>query len=329
MDNNFNIPPVYEVEKLSQYKYFLESENESFNKALDLASRAADSRSTILLFGESGVGKEVFANYIHNLSSRKDNAFVAVNCHSFSENLLQSELYGHEKGAFTGAFEKRVGRIESANSGTLFLDEIGDASLNVQLNLLRVLDTKKIARIGSNQLIDIDFRLICATNKDVKQRIEEKKFREDFYYRISTIVIKIPPLRERKEDIKRLINYFINYFSKELNKDIIHIEDEALSLLMNYKYPGNIRELKNVIERLVVLSSDGVIKIKDICDEINITVSDPSNLSLKDVRIRAEKAHIVKILLINDYNMTKTAEQLGISRRHLLNKINEYSISKA
>jgi len=196
------------------FDYFLESENKSFNKALNLASRAADSKSTILLLGESGVGKEVFANYIHNLSSRKDNAFVAVNCHAFSESLLQSELYGHEKGAFTGAFEKRIGRIEAANRGTLFLDEIGDTSPNVQLNLLRVLDTKKIARIGSNQLIDIDFRLICATNKDIKQSIVEKNFREDFYYRISTIVIKIPPLRERKEDLRKLINYFIQLYAK-------------------------------------------------------------------------------------------------------------------
>ncbi|AKL95897.1 acetoacetate metabolism regulatory protein AtoC [Clostridium aceticum] len=306
--------------------YFLESRNRAFNKALDLASRAADSNSSILLLGESGVGKEVFANYIHHLSSRKDNAFVAVNCHAFSEYLLQSELYGHEKGAFTGAYEKRIGRIEEAHGGTLFLDEIGDTTLDVQLNLLRVLDNKKIARIGSNVLMDIDFRLICATNRDIKQRIEEKKFREDFYYRISTIVINIPSLRERKEDLRRLIDYFIFKYAVELKKDIFNIEVEALSALMNYNYPGNIRELKNIIERLVVLSRDGMISIKDISEEIYINPSSP--LLLKDVRAAAEKKHIEKMLSLNDFNMTSTAEQLGISRRQLFNKINEYSIYK-
>lgn len=315
------------VESLSTTNFFLESENEAFNKALDLASRAADSNSTILLLGESGVGKEVFANYIHNLSSRKNNAFVAVNCHAFSENLLQSELYGHEKGAFTGAHDKRIGRIEAADGGTLFLDEIGDTSLDVQLNLLRVLDNKKIARIGSNRLIDIDFRLICATNKDIRQRIKEKEFREDFYYRISTIVIRIPSLRDRKEDLKKLIHYFISTYASELKKDIQRIEEEALNVLMNYNYPGNIRELKNIIERLVVLSKDGVISISDISDEINMNVS--NRLLLKDVRAAAEKKHIEKMLLVNDFNMTNTAEQLGISRRQLFNKINEYGISKS
>ncbi|SNS60156.1 DNA-binding transcriptional response regulator, NtrC family, contains REC, AAA-type ATPase, and a Fis-type DNA-binding domains [Anaerovirgula multivorans] len=314
------------VESLSAQNFFLESENESFNKALDLASRAADSNSTILLLGESGVGKEVFANYIHNLSSRKNNTFVAVNCHAFSENLLQSELYGHEKGAFTGAYEKRIGRIEAAHEGTLFLDEIGDTSLDVQLNLLRVLDNRKIARIGSNRLIDIDFRLICATNKDISRSIKENNFREDFYYRISTIVIKIPPLRDRKEDLKKLINYFITTYASELKKDIQEIEEEALNTLMSYNYPGNIRELKNIIERLVVLSKDGIISIRDISDEINMNVS--NRVLLKDVRAAAEKKHIEKLLLINNFNMTNTASQLGISRRQLFNKINEYSIDK-
>lgn len=318
----------HKVENLTHQHYFLESENEAFNRALDFASRAANSNSSILLLGESGVGKEVFANYIHNLSSRRSNAFVAVNCHAFSESLLQSELYGHEKGAFTGAYEKRIGKIEAADGGTLFLDEIGDTSLEVQLNLLRVLDNKKITRIGSNKLITIDFRLICATNKDIKKSIEEKNFRDDFYYRISTIVIKIPPLRERKEDLKKLINHFISLFAQELKKDIFHVEEEALEVLMNYNYPGNIRELKNIIERLVVLSTDGTIRFNDISDELNMKTLNPTNITLKAVRMAAERKHIVKILATNNYNMAQSADVLGISRRQLLNKINEYNIYK-
>ncbi|AOY77657.1 sigma-54 interaction domain-containing protein [Clostridium formicaceticum] len=322
MSNNVSI--LNQVRGLSTHNYFLESRNKAFHKALDLATRAADSNATILLLGESGVGKEVFANYIHHLSSRKNNAFVAINCHAFSEGLLQSELYGHEKGAFTGAYEKRIGRIEAAHGGTLFLDEIGDITLDVQLNLLRVLDNKKITRIGSNALMDIDFRLICATNRDIKQRIEEKKFREDFYYRISTIVITIPPLRERKEDLRKLINYFIVKYAVELKKDISSIEEVAFKALMNYNYPGNIRELKNIIERLVVLAKDGIIRMEDISDEIHMNGS--NSMLLKEVRIATEKRHIEKVLSLNDFNMTNTAKQLGISRRQLFNKINEYKI---
>lgn len=314
------------IDSLSVENVFLESDNAAFKKALSLATRAANSNTNILLLGESGSGKEVFANYIHNLSGRRENPFIAVNCHAFSETLLHSELYGHEKGSFTGATNLRIGKIEAANTGTLFLDEVGDTSLDVQVNLLRAIDTKSIERVGSNKLIPVDFRLICATNRNMKEIIETGEFREDFYYRISTIVITIPPLRERREDLEKLINYFISIFGIEMKKNITGVEPEALNVLMNYDYPGNIRELKNIIERMVVLSIDGVISVDDIPEEIKGTST--YKMTLKDIRNLAEKKHIQKKLMINNFNMTKTAEELDISRRQLFNKINELGIKK-
>ena len=288
------------------------------------------SNSNILILGESGTGKEVIAKHIHQCSSRKDENFVAVNCQVFSDGLLESELFGHEKGAFTGAIEKRIGRFEEADKGTLFLDEIGEIHPNIQVKLLRSIENKSIERIGSNKKIGIDLRLISATHKDLFKNIEKGEFREDLFYRINTIIIEIPPLRERKEDIPAFINFFLNMFKNEMKKNIENIEGELLEILMNYDYPGNIRELKNIIERLVVLSDSNMLSKRDlpiIRVKSNETGRTDLNLrTLKDVRQNAERKHIQQILMNCGNNISEAAKVLDISRRQLYNKIYEYNI---
>ena len=302
------------------------SNNEQFSLLIKKAEKAAKSHANILLLGESGVGKEVFAKYIHHVSTRSEHAFVPVNCHALQETVLESELFGHSKGAFTGATQDRVGRFESADGGTMFLDEIADTSLSTQSKLLRVLDTKTFEKIGSNEIKHSNFRLISATNKNIQEMIQDGSFREDFYYRISTIVLEIPPLRERPEDIKDLIYKFAEQTASELGIKIISIAPEVISSLEQYNFPGNIRELKNIIERLVIF-----------CDDTHITLSDLPSLvkdlevmpdTLKERRRIIEKAHILKILQENDYKMEKSAEILGITRRQLTNKVTEYDLRK-
>lgn len=304
--------------------YLLETKSKSFAKVLNTLERAANSDVNILLLGESGVGKEVVANYIHLLSDRKKEAFIAVNCHAFSENLLESELFGHEKGAFTGADKKRIGRFEAADYGTLFLDEIGDTNPSIQVKLLRALETKSIERLGSNQKIELDFRLIAATNRDIDEMVKTEAFREDLYYRLSTITVEIPPLRERREDIEELVHFFVERSKAEMKKSIKSIDPEVIDYLKNYDFPGNVRELKNIIERLVVLS-DGVLKVEDLPQNLSKSQSFDS---LKSVREYYERNHIENVLMSESYNMTKSAEVLHISRRQLFNLIEKYHIEK-
>lgn len=306
--------------------FVFETKNPGFRKVLDTIEKASKTDVSILLLGESGVGKEILAQYIHQLSPRNQEAFVPVNCHAFSESLLESELFGHEKGAFTGANEMRIGRFEAADYGTLFLDEIGDTTLNIQAKLLRSLESKAIERIGSNQLREIDFRLICATNRDLNTLIEQSEFREDLFYRVSTIAVTIPPLRERKEDLPALIQYFFDKVKNEMKKDIVHIEELVISRLLQYDYPGNIRELRNIIERLVVLSENGEILAEDLPEHFSGEPTEGE--TLRSYRDQAEKVFIIKTLEENKYNMTKSAEQLGISRRQLFNKVEKYKIEK-
>ena len=306
--------------------FVFETKNPGFRKVLDTIEKASKTDVSILLLGESGVGKEILAQYIHQLSPRNQEAFVPVNCHAFSESLLESELFGHEKGAFTGANEMRIGRFEAADYGTLFLDEIGDTTLNIQAKLLRSLESKAIERIGSNQLREIDFRLICATNRDLNTLIEQSEFREDLFYRVSTIAVTIPPLRERKEDLPALIQYFFDKVKNEMKKDIVHIEELVISRLLQYDYPGNIRELRNIIERLIVLSENGEILAEDLPEHFSGEPTEGE--TLRSYRDQAEKVFIIKTLEENKYNMTKSAEQLGISRRQLFNKVEKYKIEK-
>ena len=245
-------------------QYLMHSQNATMRKVIEVIDRVADSNANVLLLGESGVGKEAFAAYIHEKSSRREKNFVPVNCHAYSKSLLESELFGHEKGAYTGATETRIGKFEFAEGGTLFLDEIGDATMDMQLKMLRVLDNKHIERIGSNRLIDVNFRMVCATNRNIYEMIKQGQFREDFFYRISTITLEIPPLRERREDITQMVHFFIAKLSNEMKKPIKGMDSELMSYLVNYNFPGNIRELKNMIERLIVLTQDGYLK-KSAC----------------------------------------------------------------
>jgi DNA-binding NtrC family response regulator len=312
----------------------LSSKNKAFSKLLATAKKAAQSDANILLLGESGVGKEVFAHYIHQASLRKDMAFVPVNCHAFQDTLLESELFGHKKGAFTGANEDRIGRFESSDGGTLFLDEIADTPLSTQVKLLRSIETHQIERLGSNQIINVNFRLIAATNRDIKEMTLNGDFREDFYYRISTITLEIPPLREHREDLPDLIDLFISRYSDATKKKIKGMEANVKKLLLSYSYPGNIRELKNIIERLVVLSDDGFLKYEDLplLDLESHAYDDKTSQcdltkTLKELRTETEIAHIKEVLASTGQNITHAAEILGISRRQLSNKINEYGLN--
>lgn len=312
--------------------YLITTQNERFKEIMNIAEKAAKSTASIFIEGESGVGKEIMARYIHNTSNRTG-MFIPVNCQALSDNLLESELFGHEKGSFTGAFEQRIGRFEEANGGTLFLDEIAEVPISVQTKLLRALDTKTIERIGSNKQIKIDLRFITATNKDIEKAIKKGEFREDLYFRINTIPLRIPPLRERREDMPMFIDFFLKKYEIELKKNIVKVEDEVMNFLLTYDYPGNIRELKNIVERLVVLSEDGIIKSKYLpkyregIETKNIEVLSLDEMpSLKDYRNCLEKKYVEKVLLKSEKNMDLAADTLGISKRQLYNKISDLAI---
>lgn len=316
--------------RTKQEDYLLDSRNRRFKEILDIAYKAADSDLSILILGESGTGKEVLARYIHETSPRSEGHFVPVNCHMFTEGLLESELFGHERGAFTGAIERRIGRFEEADGGTLFLDEIGDMPLSTQIKLLRAIETKSIERIGSNSCIPVDLRFISATNRDISKALEEGDFREDLYYRINAITIEIPPLRDRREDIPHLIDFFFRKIESELKKKIVKIEDGVNEFLLNYDYPGNIRELKNIIERLVVLSEDGVIRAEDLpTDNKGLDLVDyfnPDIGPLRDVRKQFEARYIKMVLDECDGSVSKASQLLEITTRQLYNKISEYGL---
>lgn len=307
-------------------QYLMHSKNAKMKKAIDMIDKVANSPANIMLLGESGVGKEAFAAYIHAKSGRNEGNFVPVNCHAYSKSLLESELFGHEKGAYTGATETRIGKFESADGGTLFLDEIGDATLDMQLKMLRVLDTKRIERIGSNKLIDVNFRLVCATNRNIQEMIKEGQFREDFYYRISTFVLEIPPLRERREDLVAMVHFFVSKLSNDMKKSIKRVDDDLMHYLLQYDYPGNIRELKNMIERLIVLSPDGVLRKGDLYVH-NGNQPTRSFETLKSYRKHMEKQYIENVLRSTGGHLTQASGILGISRRQLFNLIQEHHIT--
>ncbi|WP_343347330.1 sigma-54 dependent transcriptional regulator [Terrisporobacter petrolearius] len=317
-------------------KFLLDTKNYNFRKILKIAKKAASADVNVLITGESGTGKEVMARFIYENSKRKNEKFVPVNCQAFSSGLLESELFGHEKGSFTGAFNKRIGRFEEAHGGTLFLDEVGDIDLNTQVKLLRVLENRTIEKIGSNKPIDVDFRLICATNKDFYEAIENKEFREDLFYRINTISIHLPSLKERKEDLPMLIDFFLKKSSAKYNKKIIKVEDDVMNHLLNYEYKGNIRELKNILDRLVVLSEKGIIRKEYVSANVQPNIEpDCGNFikledikPLKEIKQEAEANYIKKVLERFNGNITKSAEYLEISRRQLFNKIVEYNVKE-
>lgn len=289
------------------------------------------SDSTVLITGESGTGKELIAEAIHYFSNRKNNKLVKVNCSALSEGILESELFGHEKGSFTGASVTKAGRFEMADNGTLFLDEIGEISHSIQVKLLRVLQEKEFERVGGNKTIKTNFRLVCATNKNLLDEIEKGNFRQDLFYRLNVIPIKVPPLRERKSDIPILVEYFSNEFAEQLNKKEIKYTAEALNALTKYDWPGNIRELKNIIERIVVLSTDSNIGVKEVNKYIlSDNRNNKDNIDIKSYReakLDFEKEYIINALENNNWNITKTAEFMGIARKNLQAKIKTLNIN--
>ncbi len=328
---------IHRLERKSEFllknqnkeEVFIGSKNKEYLNILEMCKRVADTDINILILGESGVGKEVVANYIHNLSRREKEPFVAINCQVFPEGVIDSELFGHEKGSFTGASETRIGKFEQANLGTLFLDEIGDLPTTTQGKLLRAIESKTIERLGSNKLIDLDVRFISATNKDLSKGIAEGRFRDDLLYRINTLTIDIPPLRKRVEDLSPLIEFFIKRFEAEQKKKITRVDKDVMDYLLRYDYPGNIRELKNIIERMIALSKDGRITLNDLLMPLNKGDKEldlDKGKSLKDARSDFEKKYIYDILIRNKVNVVKASDELKISTRQLWNKINEYSI---
>ncbi|MDF2948948.1 MAG: zraR1 [Sedimentibacter sp.] len=331
----FSLQNVNEFNKsIKNSRYLYTSKNKQMQSVYEMVERVAESNSNVLITGESGVGKEIVAQMIHDRSNRSNKPFVPINCGYFSATLIESELFGHEKGAFTGASTARIGHLEAANEGTVFLDEIGDMEEATQVKLLRVLETKQIERIGSNKLLNIDFRLLSATNKDLKKAVADGKFREDLLFRINTIEIKIPPLRQRKEDIDDLIYFLLNRYNKEMGKGITDIEENTKRQLLNYNYPGNIRELNNIIERLVVLSRSNTLS-GDILNNTKITSVDKDTIecinnlgSYKEAKKDFEVKYIKEVLKNCNNNITHAAKVMDISRRQLFNKIVEYDLKE-
>ncbi|MDO4471824.1 MAG: sigma-54 dependent transcriptional regulator [Bacillota bacterium] len=322
------------LKEKTSMEYMLESRNEKFNSMLTLVERAASSNSNILILGESGSGKEVLASFIHSKSQRREKNLMELNCQAISESILESELFGHEKGSFTGAAQRRIGHFEAANGGTLFLDEIGGVSMGIQAKLLKAIENKVIYRMGSSTPINVDFRLITATNRNLQKDMENGTFRSDLFYRISTIVLELPPLRERREDIPLFIDFFLNKFGREMKKENITVPENVRALLENYSYPGNIRELKNLIERLLVLSEQGEIREEYLPPEVLAGSREPApegihtdyTESLREYRQKAEKKYIEELIARYPQDMNAVADILSITRRQLLNKLTEYKL---
>lgn len=304
--------------------------SKELKKILSKVNKVKDIDSTILITGESGTGKDVISKAIHFEGSRRNQRLEVVNCAAIPDSLLESELFGHEKGAFTGAEKKKLGKIELANKGTLFLDEIGDMDLNLQAKILRVVEDMEITPLGGEESKKVDVRIISATNKDLKEEVRKGNFREDLYYRLNVITIELPPLRNRKEDIIPLLKFFLDKYGKRLKKDVQGFSLECIKTLESYNYPGNVRELENIVERTIVLTDNEKIQLEDLPEHVisskNVNIEDSEGfrikvgMSIKEV----EKKMILKTLEYFEGNRRKTANCLGISDRNLQYKIKEY-----
>lgn len=289
-------------------------------------SKAAVSRSRVFIFGESGTGKELVARALHEASDRNNKNFVEVNCAAIPHELIESELFGHEKGSFTGAFERKKGKFELADGGTLFLDEIGDMSLATQAKVLRIIETQEFQRVGGSKNIKVDVRIIAATNKDLKEEIKKANFREDLYFRLNVIPIHIPPLRDRKDDITLLVEYFLKNFAQQYGQKPKKVSKATQHALMNYDWPGNVRELKNMIERFVIMNPSEVIDIKYVLPFKETKTNYYSYKTIREAREQFEKDFILKKLQENNWNISKTAEDLEIERSNLHRKIKALGI---
>ncbi len=307
--------------------------SKAIQNILQMIDKVAPLDTRVLITGENGTGKELVARAIHKKSERKDKSFVEVNCAAIPNELIESELFGHEKGSFTGAVQQRIGRFELANKGTLFLDEVGDMSHQAQAKVLRAIEDGRIERVGGGKKIEVDVRLIAATNKNLKEEIEKGNFREDLFHRLNVIPINVPPLRERTEDIPILVEKFTNEISVKHKKPVTKFSDDAIQILKNQSWTGNVRELRNIIERVIIIVGKKEITAKDISfmfagnqhsvDEL----VDISN-SFQEFKEKAERVFILKQLRANDWNISKTAEVLEIQRSHLYNKMKKYEIEK-
>jgi two-component system nitrogen regulation response regulator NtrX len=322
-------------------KYQMVGTSEALRKVQAAIDKAAPAHATVLLQGESGVGKELVARMIHRVSPRSRERFVQVNCAAIPEDLIESELFGHEKGSFTGATERQIGKFEQAHGGTIFLDEVGDMSLKTQAKVLRVLQEGEVERIGSAKTVNVDVRVIAATNKNLEAEIEKGNFREDLYFRLAVIPIYVPPLRERPEDIGLLIKHFLNQLARENNRRPKQVAPAAMDLLKRYRWRGNIRELRNTVERLIIMTQGDVIDVADLPDVVKsdkgarppaagAAAAAPTAASdagtLREFKESAERAWLVEKLRENGWNISKTAEVIGTPRSNLYKKLEQYAI---
>ncbi len=305
----------------------LVAKSEKMKALIKMMKKVSNSVANIYILGETGVGKELIAHAIHELSDRREMPFIKVNCSALPETLLESELFGYEKGAFTGAFARKLGRFELANGGTIFLDEIGDISPLIQLKLLRVIQQKELERLGGTQTISLDVRVITATNKNLEDLVKEGTFREDLYYRLNVIPLVVPPLRERPEDIKELIKTFMSISSTLYHTTPKEISKEALEALAGYPWPGNVRELENIIERILLISEGQIIQLEDLPPKI-LRNEEVLSDNLEKYKETVEEKLIRDAIKAADGNITKAAEKLGISRRSLHRKINKYNVNE-
>jgi DNA-binding NtrC family response regulator len=311
-------------------------ESPAIGRIKDTINRVAPTEARVLITGEPGTGKELVAKWIHALSNRKEGPMVEVNCAAIPGELIESELFGHEKGSFTGATKQRIGKFEQADGGTLFLDEIGDMSLSAQAKVLRALQENKIARVGGDKAIPVNVRVVAATNKNLLDEIEEEAFREDLYHRISVILIDVPPLRERRQDIPIIANHFAERLARRNGVPPRPFTDEALHKLQQFEWRGNVRELHNVVERLLILGEGEAIGIDAVDRYVNpgAAGTDPIRGLIQqyedfsDFRDRAEELFILQKLRAHDWNVSQTAETIGIQRSHLYNKMNKYGIER-
>ena len=329
IDENRSLKRAVEV------RHQMVGESPGLRQVWDAIKRAAPTNATVLLLGESGVGKELVARAIHRNSLRSRERFIQVNCAAIPEELIESELFGHEKGSFTGATEKQIGKFEQADRGTIFLDEVGDMSPKTQAKVLRVLQEGEVERLGSARTIKVDVRVIAATNKDLEQEIEKGTFREDLYFRLSVIPILVPPLRDRREDIPPLVRHFADLFSRDNNRRPQRFTPAALEYLQKARWKGNVRELKNTVERLIIMTPGESVDVDDLRDVVRLEAKaagsdnekDPPG-TLREFKESAERAFLVGKLRENNWNISKTAEVIGTPRSNLYKKLEQYGITQ-
>ncbi len=323
------------LKRAAEIRHQMVGETQALRQVWDSIKRAAPTNATVLLLGESGSGKELVARSIHRNSLRSRDKFVQVNCAAIPEELIESELFGHEKGSFTGATEKQIGKFEQADHGTIFLDEVGDMSAKTQAKVLRVLQEGEVERLGSARTIKVDVRVIAATNKDLEQEIEKGTFREDLYFRLSVIPIRVPPLRDRREDIPALVRHFADLFSRDNNRRPQRFTQAAFEHMQKARWKGNVRELKNTVERLIIMTPGEVIDVDDLRDIVRIESKAPPSDNekerpgtLREFKESAERTFLVGKLRENNWNISKTAEVIGTPRSNLYKKLEQYGITQ-